>query len=395
MVQNRRMDRPHDLVLLGATGYTGALTAHYLARAAPPGLRWAIVGRNQAKLGALRDELAKSSQGAVDVPLISADVSDPASIGDLAASTRVVATTVGPYLRYGEPLVAAAAEHGTDYVDLTGEPEFVDRMYVRHHRRAVETGARLVHACGFDSVPHDLGTYFTVRQLPEGVPITVEEYVRISGRFSAGTALSAINAVSRLRQSAQAARERHRQEPKPADRRVRLRPGTPRHSQAAGGWIVPMPTIDPQIVGRSAAALDRYGPDFTYSLYFRTRRLGAAAGLVAGAAGLVTLAQIPPARRWLQGRWQSGDGPTPEQRATGWFRLRFVGQGGGRRVVTEVTGGEPGYTETAMMLAEAAMCLATDDLPPTAGQVTTAAAMGDALTERLRKAGITFAVLDD
>jgi short subunit dehydrogenase-like uncharacterized protein len=389
------MDRPHDLVLFGATGYTGALTAHYLARTAPPGLRWALAGRNAGKLSALRDQLAAAHPGVADLPLLSADVTDRASLDAVAASARVVATTVGPFLRHGEPLVAASAEHGTDYLDLTGEPEFVDRMYVRYHRRAVETGARLVHAAGYDSIPHDLGAYFTVRQLPEGVPLAVEEYVRASGRISAGTAHSAITALSRIRESTQAAKERHRVEPRPAGRTIRLRAGRPRHDATAGGWILPLPTIDPQIVGRSAAALDRYGPDFTFAYYVRTKRLVTAAGLAAGAAGLTGLAQIPPARRWLLNRWESGDGPTPEQRAKGWFRLRFLGLGGGQRVVTEVSGGEPGYTETAMMLAEAAMCLAGDELPAVAGQVTPVTAMGDALTDRLRKAGINFTVLEE
>ena len=386
--------RTYDLVLFGATGYTGSLTASYLAHAAPPGLRWALAGRNVSKLGVLRDDLAADHPTLGDLPLLTADVGDPTSLAEVAAASKVIATTVGPYLKYGELLVAACAEHGTGYLDLTGEPEFVDRMYVRYHRKASESGARLVHAAGFDSVPHDLGAYFTVCQLPEGVPLSVEEYVRANGRFSAGTAHSTITALSRLRDSAQAARERRELEPRPEGRRVRARLGRPRHEVAAGGWIVPLPTIDPQIVARSAAALDRYGPDFTFSSYLRTRRLVTAVGAMAGAAGLAGAAQIPPARRWLLSRWQSGEGPTPEQRAKGWFRLRFVGQGGGQRVVTEVSGGEPGYTETAKMLAEAAMCLATDELPATVGQVTTAAAMGDALTERLRKAGINFTVVE-
>src|SRR3954449_8382910 len=149
--------REHDVVLFGATGFTGALTAEYLAANAPEGTRWALAGRNADKLAALRDRLG------VDVPLLPAAVPDADSLRDIARRARVVITTVGPYLNYGEPLVAACAEAGTDYVDLTGEPEFVDRMYLEHHARAVETGARIVHACGFDSIPHDVGAYFTVK----------------------------------------------------------------------------------------------------------------------------------------------------------------------------------------------------------------------------------------
>ena len=165
MAELRNQDRDLDLVLFGATGFTGALTAEYLAEHAPGGLRWAIAGRNPEKLARVRDRLAAIDASLADLELLHADVDDAASLADVARRARVVITTVGPYLTHGEPLVAACAEAGTDYVDLTGEPEFVDRMYVAHHATAQRTGARLVHACGFDSIPHDLGAYFTVQQL--------------------------------------------------------------------------------------------------------------------------------------------------------------------------------------------------------------------------------------
>src|SRR6266496_3865649 len=133
----RQRTRPYDIVLFGATGFTGGLTAEYLARAVPPKTSWALAGRNTAKLEAVRDRLGMLWSG---LPLVQADVTDPQSLRELAESTRVLITTVGPYVKYGEPLVAACAEAGTDYVDLTGEPEFVDRCYVRYHQRAVQTG---------------------------------------------------------------------------------------------------------------------------------------------------------------------------------------------------------------------------------------------------------------
>jgi short subunit dehydrogenase-like uncharacterized protein len=311
----------------------------------------------------------------------------------VAESTRVAVTTVGPYLRFGEPLVAACAEAGTDYVDITGEAEFVDRMYLKYHATAVRTGARIVHACGFDSIPHDLGVYFTVQRLPAGVPLRVSGYVRVNATFSGGTLHSAITAVSRGREAMSAHRERRRAEPPPAGRRARAIPGRPHHRSGLGSWALPLPTIDPDVVRRSAVALDAYGPDFGYSHYVAVKGLPSAAGLAAGAAGLVTAAQLPPVRHWLLGRMKSGDGPSADKRARSWFSVHFVGEGGGRKVVTKVSGGDPGYDETAKMLAESALCLAYDDLPATAGQVTTAEAMGDALLARLRRAGIAFTVL--
>ena len=379
-------DRQHDVVLFGATGFTGALTAEYMARNAPEGLRWALAGRNRGKCERLRDELG------VDVPLLTCDVEDPPSLREVAASAKVVITTVGPYIEYGEPLVAACAEEGTDYVDLTGEPEFVDLMYVRHHARAAESGARIVHACGFDSIPHDLGAYFTVKQLPENVPLEVEGVVRAGGTFSGGTFASALTAFSRVRSYARVSGERRKLEPRDGGRRVHGSKGPPKHDDELG-WLLPFPTIDPQIILRSARALDRYGPDFSYGHYVAVKRLPVAAGLVGGVAGLFAVAQVPPARKWLMNRRKPGEGPSPEQREKGWFKVRFRGEGGGRRVETEVSGGDPGYGETAKMLAESALCLAHDDLPETAGQVTTAQAMGDALTARLQRAGIGFRVL--
>ncbi|MFE0806003.1 saccharopine dehydrogenase family protein [Streptomyces sp. NPDC058794] len=388
MSGQNKADRPYDIVLFGATGFVGELTARYLAAHAPEGLRWAVAGRDEEKLRRLRDRLP----GAPDVGVLRADVSEPASVRELAGHARVVATTVGPYVRYGDALAGACAEAGTDYLDLTGEPEFVDLTYVRHDARARETGARLVHACGFDSVPHDLGVYFTVRQLPEGVPLTVDGYVSVDAAFSGGTFASALGQFARGRQLRAAALERRRHEPRLVGRRAVTPTGAPRFAGEVGAWALPLPTVDAQIVRRSAKALDRYGPDFRYRHYAAVRRLPVAVGGVAAVAALVTAAQVPPARRWLSARLEPGNGPSAEKRAKSWFSVRFVGEGGGRKVFTEVAGGDPGYDETAKMFAEAALSLALDDLPATSGQVTTAVAMGDALTERLRAAGLRFRV---
>ncbi|MFD3677634.1 saccharopine dehydrogenase family protein [Streptomyces sp. NPDC058613] len=387
-------ERNYDVVLYGATGFVGALTAEYLAAHAPAGCRWALAGRNPAKLELLRERLAAIDPACANLPLVTADADDGDALRELAASTRVLATTVGPYIWYGAELVAACAESGTDYVDLTGEPEFVDRMYVEHDARARETGARLVHACGFDSIPADLGAYFTVGQLPAGVPLRVDGFLRSNAFFSGGTLTSALTALSRGPQTLAAARARRLHEPRRFDRRARGPVGTPRYSRETGTWALPLPTLDPAIVARSAAALERYGPDFRYRHYASVKHLPVAVGGTAAIGATVALAQVPPARRWLMDRWEPGRGPDAERRARSWFTVRFVGEGGGRRVFTEVSGGDPGYGETAKMLAESALCLAYDALPDTAGQLTTAVAMGDALIPRLRKAGITFRVAD-
>jgi len=384
--------RPHDLILFGATGFTGGLTAEYLARYAPPGCRWALAGRDTGRLADVRERVAAIRPEWGDLPLLAADAADPAALRGLAERTRVVATAVGPFLRHGEPLAAACAAAGTDYADLTGEPEFVDRVYVRHHERARETGARLVHACGFECTPFDLGVRFTVEQLPEDVPLRIDGFLRAAGRISGGTLASALGAASRPLAGARAARARRRAEPRVAERRVRAPLGSPTRSAALRAWGLPLPTLESRVIARSAAALPRYGPDFRYRHYAAVKRLPVAAGTVLGAGAFAAAAQLPPLRKLIASRLAPGTGPSEDRRARSWFSARFVGEGGGRRVVTEVSGGDPGYDEAAKILAEAAMCLAYDPLPETSGQVTTAQAMGEALTERLVAAGMGFRV---
>ncbi len=390
-------DRRFDIVVFGATGFTGALTAEYLARNAPAGMRWALAGRNASKLEQVRGRLAVIDAACADLPLLHADVEDPGSLREIAVATKVVITTVGPYIRYGEPLVAACATAGTDYVDLTGEPEFVDRMWLEHHARAEQSGARLVHSCGFDSIPYDLGVQFTVEQLPEGVPISIDGFMRTKASFSGGTYHSAIEILGGLRSSAKLARERRRLEGDPPGRRVRGVAGKPHADEFARGWVAPIPTIDPETVLRSARALDRYGPDFRYSHYVVVGPLPVLLGLGAAAGVAVAVAQIPPGRDVLRKLKSSGEGPSEEQRAKSWFSVKFAahaGNGDGTDLRTEVRGGDPGYGETSKMLAESALCLAFDDLPPRAGQLTPAVAMGDVLRQRLVAAGIEFKVLD-
>lgn len=386
-------DRDLDLVLFGATGFTGGLTAEYLAEHAPVGLRWALAGRSLDKLERVRDRLVKIAPDSADLELLVVDASDAAGLADVAARTKVVITTVGPYQQFGGPLVAACAEAGTDYVDLTGEPEFVDTMYVEHHATAQRTGARIVHACGFDSIPHDLGAYFTVHELKADGPVTMRGVVRSTGTFSGGTFHSALGAFSRAQQMAAAAKARRRAEPRTEGRKSRAVAGKPHRDKRLGYWLVPLPTIDPQVVARSGRALDAYGPDFRYSHYAGTKTLRYAAGGMAGAGGLMVAAQVPPLKRFLLGRVKQGDGPDAAKRERSWFTVDFVAESGGRSIHTRVDGGDPGYEETAKMLAESALCLAFDDNPTTAGSVTTAEAMGDALLVRLRAAGIGFTVV--
>lgn len=397
-----QVDRPYDVVAFGATGFTGRLVAMYLARnAPPPKARWAIAGRNRGKLEALHAELAAIDGACSEVGIIEADVGNPASLAEMARQAAVVLTTVGPYARYGEPVVRACVEAGTDYVDLTGEPAFVDVTVDRFDEMARDKGVRIVSSCGFDSIPHDLGVLFTVEHLPEGVPIAVEGFVQARGSFSGGTWTSAIDAFGDLRHYLRrrmtAGDAASKAAVEPTGRQVHGLPRHVRYEEAVKGWVAPFPTIDPQVVLRSARDIDRYGPDFGYGHYVRMGTLPRLAAGAAALGGLVALAHIEPARELLLKVREPGEGPSEAERARSWFRVTFVGRGGGRRVVTQVSGGDPGYDETAKMISEAALCLAQDRdrLPGRVGVITPAAAMQDVLLERLKGVGIRFAVLRD
>ena len=386
----------YDIALFGATGFTGRLTAYYLAANAPAGLRWALVGRGLQKLETTARELAAAHPEAPAPALVQADAQDSKGLKDLAESARVVASTVGPYIFHGGPLVAACAAAGTNYCDITGEPEFVDRTWRLHHAEAERSGARLVHCCGYDSIPHDFGAYFTVAQLPEGVPLALNGYMRVgsTGVLSGGSYQTAITMLSRARSTAAEAKRRRAAEAPPAGRSIKPAKRALRRQPTLGGWSVPLPTIDGVIVLRSAAALERYGPDFSYGHHLVAKRLSPVVAAGAAVATMAAMAAIPPTRRLLLKLKAAGEGPSQEVRDRNWYKVVFVGEGGGKRVVTEVAGGDPATTETSKMLGESALCLAFDELPRTAGQLTPVACMGDVLLQRLQRAGTTFRIVE-
>ncbi|AKT40814.1 saccharopine dehydrogenase family protein [Chondromyces crocatus] len=384
-------DRTHDIVLFGATGFTGRLVAEYLARRAGASpFPWAVAGRSAQKLERLQTELGLPAS----VGVIEADVADPASLAAMARQARVIITTVGPYASHGEPLVAACVAEGTDYVDITGEPDFVDLCLERYDAPAREKGLRIVNCCGFDSIPHDLGALFTVEKLPAGEPIHLEGFVRAQGTFSGGTLHSAIGAMGSMRHRPKRPPSTPSYEPAPRKARgIKARIHYDRDQRA---WVCPLPTIDPQIVLRSARALDAYGPDFRYGHYAQVRSTFKLAAGLAGLGALLALSQIPPARALLGKIRNPGEGPTAEERARAWFQVTFRGKAATRQIVTRVSGGDPGYTETAKMLSESALCLAhdRDRLPPHTGVITPAIAMGNLLIDRLQQAGIRFELLE-
>ena len=395
MAQTVTAGRELDVVLLGATGFTGRLTAHVLAaRIRGTRMRWGIAGRDADRLGALADELGGTDGDGPQVLL--ADVTDPGSLADLASRTRVLATTVGPYERFGLPVARACAEQGTHYADITGEERFVRTLEREVDVTARANGATMVVCCGFDSVPHDLGVRFAVSHLPDDADVVMRGYVRAQGRMSGGTARTALDSLS----GGGTAPDRVETTPSDARPVARLQLGVHRPDRL-GGWAVPMPTVDPLIVLRSARALPGYGDLFVYGHFAHLRHTAtlAAGGLALGAAALA--ARTRPGRAALERLLPSpGDGPDAATRAAGRFTVLLLGTAHGRdadddaHVIVRVRGGDPGYGETSRMLAEAALTLASDERPDVTGVVTPAIGLGAAYQRRLEASGMRFELVE-
>jgi len=402
-------DRAYDVVVYGATSFVGQILCKYLVgrHGADGDLRWAIAGRSASKL----DEVARST--GADVPRIVADAADRAALDEMAVSTKVVVSTVGPYALYGSELVAAVVEAGGDYCDLTGEVQWMRKMIDEHQARAEETGARIVHTCGFDSIPSDLGTWFTQQRAIEqfGEPC-VEVRMSVKGArggVSGGTAASGMQMFEEMSDDPELrkvvgdayvlAPVDMRQGPKQPGM------GRPTRDDRFESWVAPfvMAPTNSAVVLRSHALLGQpWGREFTYGETMMTGdgiTGGAAAwGMTAGLAVFAGAASFGPTRKLLgKAIPKPGNGPSEAKQQAGYFDLRFVGRtASGQEIRTRVTGdADPGYGSTAKMLGESAVAFL--DLDPAevgGGFWTPASAFGDALIERLEAhAGVRFDVV--
>lgn len=395
-------DRSYDIIVFGATGFVGQLTASYLARSAPAGVRIALAGRSQSRLEASREALPAA---AAHWPLVVVDAADSAALADLAASTRVVATTVGPYVKHGLPLVEACARAGTHYADLTGEVLFVRDSIDRAHDEAVSSGARIVHACGFDSIPSDLSVLLAAeRARVDGagaLEATTLLVVAMRGGASGGTIDSLRGQLDAMKSNPAVRKivaDPHALSP---DRATEPDHGPERDAfltrREDGRWVAPfvMATFNTRIVRRSNALTGwSYGRTFRYSEVLGVGRTPAApllaAGVAVGVGALAVGLALKPTRLLLDRVLPApGEGPSEQARARGYFHLETTATTtSGRRYRTTVKAqGDPGYAATAVMLGESALALALDELPTAAGVLTPATGIGLPLVHRLRAAG--------
>ena len=413
MSSEHQGDREFDVIVQGATGFTGTLVAEYLLRqyGTDGDLRWALAGRNEEKLREVRESLGSAAS---DVDLIVADSFDKTALQSLCERTRVVLTTVGPYALYGSDLVEACVNSGTHYCDLAGEVQWIRKMIDMHHDRAKQTGAKIVNCCGFDSVPMDIGVWFLQRAAHEKYGSyckSISMLVKATkGTASGGTLASMMNLIKESREDRNIARtlihpyslnpEGEREGPDKRDQQRVI------YRDDAKAWTAPfvMAGVNTKVVRRShALAGYPYGKDFRYDESVLSGRgfSGWLKGTVMtlGLGAIVFLASFTPTRNLLQRFVLSkpGEGPDRELQREGFFNLMQIGVlPDGTQVRARITGDQdPGYGSTSKMLSECAVCLAKDELEDFGGVLTPAVAMGAPLIDRLRKnAGLTFDLRD-
>lgn len=389
------MEKTYDIVVYGASGFTGRLVAEYLAKqyGAGSGLRWAMAGRNAEKLAAVREEIGAPT----NTPLVIADADDPDSIQAMVASTKVVLTTVGPYQLYGSDLVATCAKAGTDYVDLCGEPPWMRQMIDAHEETAKKSGARIVFSCGFDSIPFDLGVHFLQSASREkfGKPMPrVRGRVRkMQGTFSGGTAASLkATMIAAAKDPAILDLLRDPFSLAPGAEGAEQPRGTkPIYDDVIESWCAPfiMAPINTRNVLRSNFISGySYGKDFVYDEMFITGPGEKGEAIANAIANDDSMSK--------EGGPKPGEGPSKEEREAGFYDVLFVGNDGENIIKAAVTGDkDPGYGSTSKMIAESAVCLVQDNLKTSGGIWTTAPAMGDHLIKRLiANAGLTFDIID-
>ncbi|MEB3067643.1 saccharopine dehydrogenase family protein [[Mycobacterium] vasticus] len=409
--------RELDVVVYGATGFAGKLTAEYLSRAAG-GVRIGLAGRSVDRLRAVRDSLGPAAQ---DWPIVVADADKTETLDAMAARTRVVITTVGPYTRYGMPLVAACAAAGTDYVDLTGEALFMRESIDLYHKQAADNGARIVHACGFDSIPSDMSVYALYRAVRDdgaGELLDTDYVVRsFSGGLSGGTLATMVEVLSTAANDPDARREMFDPYTLSSDRPAEPRLGPePDLSWRRGRDIAPeldgiwtagfaMAPVNTRVVRRSNGLLDwAYGRRFRYAEHMSVGSSAAAPALSGLATGIGKVAfglggyflRLVPTGLLERALPKPGTGPSRRRRESGHYRIETyttTSSGAHYRAVMAQQG-DPGYQATAVLLGESALALALnrDLLSEHLGVLTPAAAMGDALLVRLPAAGVRLEV---
>lgn len=395
-------NRKFDIVLFGSTGFTGGLVAEYFATNVDlTKVKWAIAGRNAEKLETVKSNLISINPACKNVTVLTCNSDDVTSLENVTKQTKIIVTTVGPFAQHGETLVEACVNTSTNYCDITGEPAFVKSILKKYNKTAEEKGIYILNCCGFDSIPADAGALFTAMQLPANETKTVKGFVSSNGTFSGGTFASAVGAMSDIGKNLLFPKKNKSSE-EDASTKTKKTPVAKRiksdlhFEKAINKWALPMPVIDPWMVQRTSLYKPTvFGENFEYAQFIALKSLPQTIGLVGAVSALIIGAQIPPVKNLILQYRKSGEGPTPEQRAKSRFKLTFIGESESKKVITTVSGGDPGYTETAKMLSETALTLLDNlgKLPLKGGILTPAGTLGNLLIDKLHSKGILFEVI--
>ena len=371
------MNKDYDLIVFGASGFTGVLIAEYLSNHKDiKNIRWAIAGRNKKKLELISRKFS--------IDFILADSFDQESLNSMCRKSKLIISTVGPYDIYGEKLIKACVKEESHYLDLTGEPAFIQKMTYKYSASAANKDVILIHCCGFESIPADLGTYLSVKELQSN-DINISYYLKTKGKISGGTWASFINAIT----SKQPIFHENKTTKKP---KKRIKSKKLFYSDRFKKWALFFPVIDKDIVVKSSKSFKEYGENFRFNQYILFPSLFSVLLIVSSIAIIGILSRFKIFKKIFLNYLPSGQGPSKKERLNHWFKVVVVGESKSEMVSTTIRGGDPGYEETSKFISEMALCilLQSNELIKKNGFLTPVECSGDLMKNRLQNAGITI-----
>ena len=373
-------NKKYDLIVYGASGFTGQLICEYLStHKDTQGLSWAIAGRDTQKLDLLSKNLSTKS---LKIDVLFADSFNKESLDDICSKTKLIITTVGPYAIYGEQLIASCIDKQTTYLDLTGEPHFVHKIKEKYAQKAYDNNVAIIHSCGFESVPPDLGVYSAINQLNEP-NADVSYFFESNGDISGGTWASFINSLSSpIPIISKGSKKRSKSKNK---KKIFFHKEFKR-------WALFFPVIDKYIVQKTAKSFSQYGADFSFSEYMLFKSWRKLAFILIGVFVVSIISKSRLIKKWLLSLRPSGSGPSKDRRSKNWFVAKVIAKGKNSSAMTIIKGGDPGYGDTSKFISEMALCISTqsDQLLETKGILTPVECTGDLLISRLKSAGISI-----
>jgi len=370
-------NKKYDLVVYGASGFTGQLICEYLSTHKDAlDLNWAIAGRNAEKLETISEQFSKEEK---KIDILYGDSFDKPSLDNITSQSKLIITTVGPYDIYGEKLVASCIDNQTYYLDLTGEPHFVHKIKEKYAQKAYDSNVAVIHSCGFESIPPDIAVYSAINLLNEP-NADVSYFFESNGDISGGTWASFINSLSSPSPIGS-------KQSKSKSRKKKLF-----FHKEFKRWALFFPVIDKYIVQKTAKNFSQYGEDFSFSEYMLFKSWKKRTFIMIGIFIVSIISKSKVIKKWLLSLKPSGSGPTKNQRAKNWFIAKVIAKGQKGSVMTTIKGGDPGYGDTSKFISEMALCLLTqeDQLLENKGILTPVECTGDLLLDRLKGAGISI-----